>query len=242
MHTCHFPALSEGVHALPPEEAAHVVRVLRMREGEKVRMIDGKGGVALGVLMSVDKRGASVEVSEVQREAIRPSGLTLVVSPTKHTDRFEWLLEKATELGVDAVMPVWSSRSERRIDKHERWSKVVIAATKQCQRVWMPMLHQACALSKLFEMHPTLSSTSGAVAHCMEDVQSVPTRESWIEWQMDKPCAWLAIGPEGDFSEEEVQFLHEHGATPVHLGELRLRTETAGIAAAAQFMQGSGRQ
>lgn len=236
MHTCYHPDLKAGVSSLLEEEALHVVRVLRMGEGDSVRLMDGVGGVAQGTLTAVGKRKASVFVEHVDREACRPHGLVLVVAPTKATDRFEWLLEKATELGVEAVVPVWAQHSERRVDKHTRWRKVVVAATKQCQRLWMPTLHPACALGDLFEKHPLLASRPGAVAHCMPEVEGVPQRLGWPSWQADKDQAWLAVGPEGDFSVEEVQWLASQSATPVHLGELRLRTETAGMAAVAQFM------
>ena len=235
MHTCFHPDLLVGVSPLSEEEALHVVRVLRMTEGQTVRLIDGVGGEAVGTLTAVGKRRASVHVDQVDREAARPQGLTLVVAPTKATDRFEWLLEKATELGVEEVIPVWTQRSERRVDKHDRWRKVVVAATKQCQRRWMPELHEACSLEHLFELHPALRNRAGAVAHCMSALQDLPARVSWAGWQEAHAHAWLAIGPEGDFTEAEVRRLVECDAQAVHLGALRLRTETAAMAAVAQF-------
>lgn len=235
MHTCFHSDLQEGVNVLPEEEAIHVVRVLRMKDGDALRLVDGRGGAAVGHLMSVSKRLAAVLVEKIQRETERPRGLVLVVAPTKHTDRFEWLLEKATELGVEEIVPVWTERSERRVDKHDRWSKVVVAATKQCQRLWKPELRPSCELRELFATFPELVERDGAVAHCMENVSGAPAKESWKTWQGSRDRAWLAIGPEGDFSEGEVQWLVERGAQPVHLGDLRLRTETAGMAAVAQF-------
>ena len=235
MHTCYHPDLHVGVSPLSEEEALHVVRVLRMTEGQSVRLIDGAGGVAVGTLTAVGKRKASVHVEHVDREEDRPQGLALVVAPTKATDRFEWLLEKATELGVEAVIPVWTERSERRVDKHERWRKVVVAATKQCQRRWMPELHEACSLKELFDQHPALRTRPGAVAHCMSSLPDVSDRVAWTGWQEGQSHAWLAIGPEGDFTEAEVHRLVECDAQPVHLGALRLRTETAAMAAVAQF-------
>lgn len=235
MHTCFHPDLHTGVLELTEEEALHVVRVLRMKGGESVRLMDGMGGLAKGELVQVGKRQASVHVEEVSRSEGRPAGLSLVVAPTKHTDRFEWLVEKATELGVKEIIPVWTHRSERRTDKHARWYKVVVAATKQCQRPWMPLLHEACPLVEVFERHKHLTAVQGAVAHCNDKLSSVPARVGWPDWQSDCENAWLAVGPEGDFSAEEVAWLHAFGATPVHLGSLRLRTETAGMAAVAQF-------
>lgn len=236
MHTCFHSELREGISELSAEEATHVGRVLRLREGDEVRLVDGLGGVAVGTLIQVDKRRALVEVAQVERETERPQGLIMVVAPTKHTDRFEWLLEKATELGVEAVIPVWCERSERRVEKHDRWEKVIVAATKQCQRRWKPLLHEAILLNQLFIRHEQLANRLGAVAHCMEGLSTVPPREPWVSWQQGKHAAWIAIGPEGDFSPQEVEWLVEAcAATPVHLGNLRLRTETAGMTAIAQF-------
>ena len=129
MHTCFHADLQIGVSPLSEEEALHVVRVLRMTEGQNVRLIDGVGGEAVGTLTAVGKRKASVHVEHVDREDSRPPGLTLMVAPTKASDRFEWLLEKATELGVEEVVPVWTQRSERRVDKHDRWRKVCLLYT-----------------------------------------------------------------------------------------------------------------
>ena len=168
MHTCHHPDLVKGLNVLSEEEALHVSRVLRMKTGAQLRLVDGHGKVATGVLVDVGKKSARVEVEKVLVESQRPRGLTLVVSPTKQSDRFEWLIEKATELGVDKIIPVWTQRSERRIDKHARWQKVMVSATKQCQRIWMPVLAEACNVSDLFETHPELLSQQGAVAHCMQ--------------------------------------------------------------------------
>lgn len=236
MHTCFHPELQEGICTLTEQEAAHVSRVLRMKKGDAVRLIDGHGAVATGVLIEVERKTVTVAVGSVSRQVDRPQGLVLVVSPTKSSDRFEWLLEKATELGVESIIPIWTHRSTRRTAKHERWSKVIQAATKQCLRAWMPVLHPACPLSELTQIHPWLMDRPGAVAHCMETVPNVENRMPWAQWQGDKDVAWLAIGPEGDFEPAEVEVLTKQGATPVHLGSLRLRTETAGMAAVAQFL------
>lgn len=235
MHTCFQPELHHGTLFLSEEESQHVVKVLRMKEGDSLRMVDGQGGEAEGRLTAVTKRSAAVHVDSVKREQVRPQGLILVVAPTKHTDRFEWLLEKATELGVEEIIPVWTERSERRVDKHERWNKVLVAATKQCQRLWMPRFHPACGLDELLKIHHHLETREGAVAHCIEKLEGIPSREPWVLWQSGRESAWLAVGPEGDFSEKEIEFLCAQGVQPVHLGELRLRTETAGVAAVAQF-------
>ena len=156
-------------------------------------MIDGRGSHALGTVVDVERK-ASVTIEEVHHEETRPQGLTLV-APTKATDRFEWLLEKATELGVEAIVPVWTQRSERRVDKHERWTKVLVAATKQCQHVWMPPLAEEPlqdALARLTKEVPL------AVAHCMDELSNAPDRTSWVDWQPSKrfwPSVQKGISP-----------------------------------------------
>ena len=235
MHTCFHPEIQEGVGSLSEPEAVHVSRVLRMQPGDHVRLIDGKGVTATGTLVNVGRKDVTVAIDDVKAHGDRPSGLVLMVSPTKSTDRFEWLLEKATELGVEAILPIWTNRSVRKTDKHERWAKVIVAATKQSQRVWMPILHKACHLEAVMQCHPELAMRPGAVAHCMDTDASLTDRMDWRDWQDDKPSAWIAVGPEGDFTAEEVLALIKHNATSVHLGQLRLRTETAGMAAVAQF-------
>ena len=236
MHSCFHPSLQIGVQSLTEDEAVHVSRVLRMKVGDDVRLINGMGASAIGQLLEVGKRKASVSVESLDiQEAERPKGLMLVVAPTKSNDRFEWLLEKATELGVESIWPVWTSRSERRIDKHERWEKVLVAATKQSQRLWKPSLQKAVELSVFLGHAEALGHGHGAVAHCIPEMQGLPERVDWKQWQIDKGQAWLAIGPEGDFTLDEVGQMVAVGAQPVHLGEHRLRTETAGMAAVAQF-------
>lgn len=240
MHTCHHPELTEGVQFLEDDESLHVSKVLRLKVGDKVRLIDGEGGVALGTLVEVGKRKAQVVVEKVDRHSARPRSLVLLVSPTKSTDRFEWLLEKCTELGAEAIVPIWTERSERKIEKRERWERVVVAATKQCQRLWKPKLHEAMPLMEVPDRVEYLSNRPGAVAHCMTPVKKSAGKLSWTDWQLKHEAAWIAIGPEGDFTPAEVEWLVASGAQEVHLGELRLRTETAGVAAMAQFGKSSG--
>lgn len=238
MHTCFVQDLTVGVVALPDDEALHVVRVLRINVGDVIRLVDGEGCWAEGMVIGTDRRSCQVQIDQVAcPSATRPVGLILVVAPTKSMDRFEWLLEKGTELGVEAFIPIWTEHSERRIEKPERWDKVLVAATKQCHRLWKPQLHPAVPLTHMWDVHPWMLGCRGAVAHCMSSISDIPSRVAWTSWQSQHRRAWLAIGPEGDFSEDEVRTMVLHGATPVHLGEFRLRTETAGMAAAAQFGQ-----
>jgi 16S rRNA (uracil1498-N3)-methyltransferase len=227
----YVPNLIEGCIELPEDEARHAVKALRAREGDTFRLIDGRGGAADGVIVEVGKRSCVVEVLTVER-AVRPQPtLTMIVSPTKQTDRFEWFLEKAVEIGVDRVIPVFTSRSERKVEKHERWEKVLVSAMKQSQRTWLPELSRACPLEEALE---SLDDSSLLVAHCMSSVDGGEKKHLLHALQKGKR-ACIAIGPEGDFNEEEVALMLSKGGVEISLGESRLRTETAAIAAVAYF-------
>ena len=126
-----MPNLQKGCFELPEDEARHAIKVLRARVGDSFHLIDGKGGFADATIVEVGKRNCVVDVAEIQHEAETTAKLTMIVSPTKQTDRFEWFLEKAVEIGVDRVIPVWTTRSERKVEKHDRWQKVLMSAMKQ---------------------------------------------------------------------------------------------------------------
>ena len=129
MHTFYTPSLTLPLHVLDGEEAEHAVRVLRVRPGEAVECVDGRGGRYVGRVEEVTKRSCALRLEAAPAEPVLNPALVLVVAPTKSTDRFEWLLEKATELGVSAVQPVWPARSERGMEDFERWERILFAGT-----------------------------------------------------------------------------------------------------------------
>ena len=215
----------DAVHTLDPEESKHLVRVLRAAEGDRIGLVDGQGHRYEGVLTEADKRRCVVSTELVETQPAPKCPLTLVIAPTKSTDRFEWLLEKAMEYGVRKIQPVWTERSERKTEKAERWEKILISALKQSRQLWLTELAPAIAWQDWLNAEEARSA-SGFIAHCEPGEKkhlfdAVPTTA---------PC-WVAIGPEGDFTVSEIDAACAMGAAAVSLGEQRLRTETAGLAA-----------
>ena len=221
-----MPNLQKGCFELPEDEARHAIKVLRARVGDSFHLIDGKGGFADATIVEVGKRNCVVDVAEIQHEAETTAKLTMIVSPTKQTDRFEWFLEKAVEIGVDRVIPVWTTRSERKVEKHDRWQKVLVSAMKQSGRSWLPVLES-------FEEAVEMCEGNLYIAHCMGAIEGSKTH--LLKALKAGESASIAIGPEGDFTREEVELALDKGALEISLGDSRLRTETAGIVAVTYF-------
>jgi len=217
MHLFFQPELTNGIHRLSEEESGHAVRVMRMSAGDKAEVTDGRGTRALIELLDTNKRGCVFQVLE-QNFVERPDYPNIAIAPTKNLDRLEWFLEKAVEIGVRSVCPILCANSERRVLKPERCEKVMLAAMKQSQQDWLP------ELLPLTPFTDFLKQTNGPMllAHCRDGMKQ-PIGTS------PEPDSWILIGPEGDFTAEEVQTALDRGARPVTLGSNRLRTETAGI-------------
>ncbi|HTJ12163.1 MAG TPA: RsmE family RNA methyltransferase [Dinghuibacter sp.] len=196
----------------------HVVQVLRMRKGDRLLLTDGRGSKTTATLLEADKRYSVVSLEPaVYTERTGPV-VYIGISPIKNTSRFEWFLEKATEIGVARIVPVVCERTERVSLKTERLRHILVSAMLQSQQVWLPELTEATPLRDL------LRQQKGFIAHCLEErKQNLPGGQGE---------AWLLIGPEGDFTTEEVTEALSRGWIPVTLGDTRLRTETAGIVGA----------
>ena len=215
-------ARSTGV--LPEEESQHAVRVLRLKAGDEIEIVDGKGNFFRAVIMNANHNQCSFEI----REAIADFGkkdyrLHIAIAPTKNIDRFEWFIEKAVEIGIDEITPLICRFSERKVIKPERIEKIIVAAAKQSQKAYFPVLNPLCNFNDFIK---TASAAQKFIAHCYESdkkpLQQVLKKSSDVI---------ILIGPEGDFSVDEVQFATGNNYQPVSLGNSRLRTETAGIVA-----------
>ena len=221
MNTFHHPDLLPAVVHLSDEEAGHALRVLRLKDGERVRLVDGRGSAAEGTLRIEGKQEARVEIlsrSVIKRE--RTATIHLAVAPTKQLDRFEWMIEKCTEIGVDRITPLITARSERKHVRLGRLQKGMGAARKQSERAWLPQLDAATTLAELLASELPAQRLFG---WCEGEGGSLTTT-------YDKSRnALVLIGPEGDFTPEEAVKLTQQAFTPVMLGEARLRTETAAI-------------
>ena len=214
-------------HVLDADEAKHVGRVLRAKVGDRLTLTDGKGHLYAGEIEQLEKRTCVLKTWLVDTSQAVSPALTLVIAPTKSTDRFEWLLEKAMELGVQRIQPVWTERSERRLEKPDRWKRILVSALKQSQQSWLVDLRPACSWETWISSAPT----PGFIAHC-----DVGERRPLLKAIQPKHDAWIAIGPEGDFTPGEIQLALEAQAEAVSLGTNRLRTETAGLVAIQTFL------
>ena len=142
-----MPDLREGHFELPDEEARHAIKVLRAKSGDKFLLTNGKGYSATAEVVGLDKN-CTLSFRSMLFHAFKKPELKMMVCPTKNTDRFEWFLEKAVEIGVSEIIPVWSNRSERKVEKYDRWNKVLASALKQSQRFYLPKLHKAVQLNE----------------------------------------------------------------------------------------------
>lgn len=211
---------------LPEEEARHAVQVLRLREGATIYIIDGAGGWYECVIVETGKKRCVARVEHRERRQTNDGfHLHLAVAPTKNINRYEWLLEKATEIGIDEITPLLCFHSERRHLRADRLQKVLISAMKQSLKACLPQLND---LTKYEDFIIRESNQPGLhfIAHLGEGTKG-HLKDNYRPGQ----SVTILIGPEGDFSEAEVRLALEHGFEAVTLGKSRLRTETAGVVA-----------
>ena len=216
--------------ALPEEEARHCTRVLRMHEGDVIEVVDG-GGVLFQcrITLAHDKHCAVEILEQVKQSPHWGHNIVLAIAPTKNLDRIEWVVEKATEMGIDRIVPLLCCNSERKVLKTERLHKIAVAAMKQSLKATLPVIDELTPFSRFFSRP---FDGNRFIAYCDP---MLPRSERKLFAQQYVPGAntLVLIGPEGDFSPEEVQQALAAGFMPVSLGESRLRTETAAIAACA---------
>lgn len=213
--------------ALDEEESRHLLTVMRGRVGERLRLTDGQGAFYEAELAETSKRQAYVRILATHPIAPPTGRLHIAIAPTKHIDRFEWFLEKAAELGVSRITPLLCQRSERTTLRLDRLEKILIAALKQSLQAWMPQLQP---LTPLAEVVQRAEEPIRAIAWCGEGPRQ-PV-QTLLQPHTD---ALILIGPEGDFTPEEVALARAHGFPAAHLGRSRLRTETAGMLVAAAY-------
>lgn len=214
---------------LQQDTARHVVQVLRMQPGDEIALTNGKGDKASCHIAAAHKRNCEVLIERVEHVAYRNPKLHLAVAFTKNSNRNEWILEKVTELGVATIIPLSAERSEREKFRYDRWYNILVSAMLQSQQYYLPELKALTALDVLVEEMEHVPQL--LVAHCMEGQERKPILEAI---QKDKETL-LLIGPEGDFSEEEVNHLTSKGYKGISMGVNRLRTETAAVNACACF-------
>ena len=206
------------------EESRHIAKVLRKNAGDRLNITNGKGLLFTAELSIVDHKSVLAKVISAEKQPALPYHLHLAVAPTKLNDRYEWFLEKATEIGISEITPIICDNSERKVIKADRYERIIQSAIKQSLKVWKPRLNPAITYSKFVQQ--THSEEKKCIAHCY------PSEKVSIKHTINTGESVLVlIGPEGDFSPTEVDMATTHGFEPIHLGESRLRTETAAVVA-----------
>ncbi len=224
MQLFYIPYISDNEVILNETESKHAIRVLRLTEGSQVQLIDGKGGFYKAVISDAHHKKCKLLITNsIQEFEKRNFKLHIAIAPTKNIDRFEWFLEKCTEIGIDEITPLLSEHSERKVIKPGRLEKILVAAMKQSLKAYLP------ELNSIINFHEFITSSNYQnkyIAHC-NDGDKIHLKNII---KMGEGTLIL-IGPEGDFSHEEVALAKRNGFQEISLGTARLRTETAGVAA-----------
>ncbi|HEY0670014.1 MAG TPA: 16S rRNA (uracil(1498)-N(3))-methyltransferase [Sphingobacteriaceae bacterium] len=224
MQIFYTPDIKDDLYILNEEESRHCIKVLRLSKGDIVKLVDGMGTLYTAEITEPHPRKTSLHVLNKQTEfGKREYSLHLAVAPTKNIERFEWFLEKATEIGVDEITPIICDRSERKEVKSERLNKIITSAVKQSIKAYHPRLNEPVKLKTFVK---SLNSNQKFIAHCNSGDKSA--LKNILVPQTDYI---ILIGPEGDFTPDEVALCMQNGYIPITLGESRLRTETAALEA-----------
>lgn len=214
---------------LPESDSAHATRVLRLREGDEIQVIDGRGTAYTCRIVAPHQRHTAVEIIASESMPLPwKQELVLAVAPTKHIDRMEWLVEKAVEVGVNRIIPILCRHSERKEIKTERLEKIAVAAMKQSLKAVAPVIDPMTPVDRIIS---DFASHQRFIAYCD---RTIPRRLLACEYRAST-SAVIMIGPEGDFSPEEIRTALDTGWLPVSLGPCRLRTETAALTAIETF-------
>ncbi len=215
---------------LDEDTSKHMVQVLRMKTGEQLNLTDGKGNLLTCHIAEDNRKQCTVEVkSKIQIQKSKRS-VSIAISLLKNTNRFEWFLEKATEIGVTEIIPLLCERTEKEKFRQERLQGIVISAMLQSQQCWLPVLQEPVQFQKFIKES---TAATKLIAHCIED-----DKKQLYHFQIETVATCqICIGPEGDFTKAEIELALQNDFIPVGLGETRLRTETAGIVVATLLCQ-----
>ena len=225
MQIFYAPLLTGDTYILDETESKHCIKVLRMGKGEKVNLIDGKGNLFEGYVSNPDSRRCGISITrKIIEYEKRDYNLHIAISPLKNPERFELFVEKSVELGIDEITPLICNHTEKKNIKAERVEKVIISAMKQSLKALKTRLNDPISFNEFVKKE---YSGKKIIAHCND----VPGKKSISEVYERGENVLILIGPEGDFSEDEINLSKLHGFISIHLGASRLRTETAGIAA-----------
>ena len=213
---------------LNEDTSKHIVQVLRMQEGEKLNLTDGKGNLIEAAIMDAHKKHCFVKINFSRLTSHTSRKISIAISLLKNTNRFEWFLEKATEIGVSEIIPLICERTEKQKFRHDRMKGICISAMLQSQQTWLPVLNEPVKYTEYIKSIKRNDNSGKLIAHCDEG-----NKQTLSNLQIGTSANWqILIGPEGDFTKEEIQLAVKNNFIPVSLGDTRLRTETAGVVAA----------
>ncbi len=220
--------IEDKLARLDAVEARHCVQVLRKKVGDPLDLVDGQGSFYKGLILETSKKSCLVEILETRTVKTNRPFLKMAIAPTKNIDRLEWFLEKATEIGVDTIVPLLCARSERKRIREDRLEKILLAAMKQSLKAHLPKLQPLISFKDFIKTEHIQKDKF--IAYCNDD------QLKHLKTNCKKGNDTLIlIGPEGDFTNEEIALAKAEGFQGVSLGESRLRTETAGVVACTIF-------
>lgn len=214
---------------LAEDSTRHIVQVLRMQPGHKLELTDGKGHLATASIARAEKKKCSVLIEAVQYFKPAEPQLHMAIAFTKNASRNEWLLEKCTEMGISTIIPLMAHRTEREKIRYDRWTNILVSAMMQSKQYNLPILKEAAPFKQVIEQYGHVSQK--ILAHCIEE----RPRKRIADAILPHKETLILIGPEGDFTGEEVALCEAAGFTAMSMGTNRLRTETAAMAACAYF-------
>jgi len=216
----------DSIFVLNEETSKHVVQVLRMQNGEQLQLTDGNGNLFSACITDNNRKRCTVNILETTHIQPTTAKITIAISPVKNSSRFEWFLEKATEIGVTAIIPLICTRTEKQHFRHDRMQAILISAMLQSQQTLLPQLSEPVKFTGAISQ---AAEQQKFIAHCEDENNKMQLTAQLLNHSTP---ALILIGPEGDFTKEEIQQALQNNFIPVALGNTRLRTETAGIVAA----------
>jgi len=225
MQIFYAPDITGDTYTLNENESKHMIRVLRLTKGTGVKLIDGRGNLLEGIISNPDSKKCMINITGmINNFEKRNYTLHIAISPLKNAERFEWFIEKSVEIGIDEITPLICKNTEKPGIKTDRVNNLIISAMKQSLKAKKTVLHEPSSFTDFVNMNP---EGKVMIAHCDDSFK----RENLSKVYSKNESAVILIGPEGDFSNEEIALALDKNFIPVHLGKSRLRTETAGIAA-----------
>lgn len=213
---------------LDEDTSRHVIQVLRMKKGELLNLTDGKGNIFTTSIADDHKKHCTVRIEDVKYKEQEKRKVSIALSLLKNANRFEWFLEKATEIGVNEIIPLICERTEKEKFRDDRLQNILVSAMLQSQQCWLPVLHKPIAFKLLLRQEEVVNASQKFIAHCIGN-----EKRNLADLINDAlPSQIILIGPEGDFTTGEVEFAMANHFDAVALGETRLRAETAAMVAA----------